>query len=64
MRMDPELNIGNRFVVGCVGDELTIMKQLPPRLSKSDALNLAVWLVFLADDNEIFKDLLQALEAA
>jgi hypothetical protein len=46
------LDTFNKFVVGVQGDKVTIMNIAPgtiPKLSKPEALNLAAWLVSLAD---------------
>lgn len=46
----------NRFLVGARGDSVIIMRRPNAELSKEDALNLAAWLVALADpDGEEFK---------
>jgi len=49
----------NKFLVGVGGDSIAITKPVPPIMSKADALNLAAWLVALADDKEEFRELLE-----
>lgn len=48
--MADDIDTTNKFMVGVRVDKIIIM--MPPRreLSKADALNLAAWLVTLADD--------------
>jgi hypothetical protein len=56
----------NKFFVGMRGDQIQIMKS-PAVLSKADALNLAGWLVALADfspDHAEFHALLKEIESA
>ncbi len=43
--------MGNKFFVGVIGDDIAFMRQIPSRVSREDALNLAAWLVFLATDD-------------
>ena len=39
----------NKFLVGLHGNDLVLMRRVPQRLSVDDAMNLAAWLVALAD---------------
>jgi len=41
----------NEFLVGMQGDGVVIMKPIPFRLTKEQALNLAVYLVCMADES-------------
>lgn len=52
--MADELNTENRYAVGVSGANIVILR--PPRgsMSKSDALNLAAWIVALADNDGLF----------
>jgi hypothetical protein len=50
----------NKFLVGVRGDDIVVLKE-NLRLSKADALNLAAHLVALADDNDEFQALYQAV---
>ena len=55
------LDTTNKFLVGMRGDGLLVL-YIPVRiLRKSDALNLAAWLVAMADDNDEFPALLEAV---
>ena len=40
----------NKFFVGIQGDTIVLLKPVPQKLTKEEALNLAAWLVALADD--------------
>ena len=55
----------NKFMVGAqgLGPDGRVGPIMPPRwpLKKADALNLAAWLVALADDNDEFDALLKAV---
>ena len=44
-----ELDAGNKFAVGCSGARFIITKPLRGSISAEDAVNLAAWLVALAD---------------
>lgn len=48
----------NKFLVGfqVMGELIVIGKSVPARLTKKDALNLAAWLVVMADENPGTKD--------
>ncbi len=52
----------NRMFVGLQGDDVTILK-LSARVTRRDALNLAAWLVAVADDDDEFDALLAAVRA-
>ena len=52
----------NRFLVGVQGDYIRVLAQLPPMMTKADALNLAAHLVALADDHNEFPKLLEAVQ--
>lgn len=59
------MDTANRFLVCAQGDTLVLLRS-PQRISKDEALNLAAWLVALADksvDHESFKQLLDAVES-
>lgn len=45
-----KLDSSNKFIVGTIGDDISIVRPVPLRMSKADALNLAVYLAVLADD--------------
>lgn len=59
----------NEFFVGVHGDSIVLMWPVPQRITKAQAINLAVWLVALADDNageedSVFtKELMDALNS-
>lgn len=57
-----ELSPDNTFMVGVSGANIILLK--PPRgsMSKSDALNLAAWIVAVADDDDKFPALLSAVQ--
>lgn len=46
-----EIDTVNKFLVSSVGDNVAIMNPPRGRLSRSDALLLAAWLVALAPDD-------------
>ena len=50
----------NKQLVGVRG-ETVVIQHSPYRLSKADALNVAAWLVALADDNNEFPAILEAV---
>lgn len=54
----------NKFMVGAQGDKITLLNiRGPSYLSKDEALNLAAWLVSLADPGgEKFTDMLSAVQ--
>lgn len=56
----PEDNVFNRCAVGMRGERVVILR-FRAELSKLEALNLAAWIVALADDDDEFKNLLQAV---
>lgn len=47
--MADELNSSNKFMVGVSGARVVFLKPLPHTISMDDAVNLAAWLVALAD---------------
>lgn len=53
----------NRFFVGATGDHISILMPPPPQgvITRQEALNLAAWLVAIADIDDEFDDLLQAI---
>lgn len=52
----------NKFLVSTQGEHVVVMLPLPPRLTREEALNLAAYLVGLADMNGEFDRLRQAVE--
>lgn len=60
--MADELDISNTYMVGVSGANIIMLR--PPRgsMSKSDALNLAAWIVALADDHSKFPEILSAVQ--
>lgn len=54
----------NKFFVGLGGvDEIVFaLRPVPQRISKADALILAAWLVALADDQQEFGKILEAVQ--
>ena len=46
-----EISIANKSLVGVAADGIAILR-IRDRLSKEDALNLAAWIVALADDSD------------
>lgn len=51
----------NRHMIGLHGERIVTMFQLPQTMSKREALELAAWLVALADDGNEFGPILQAI---
>jgi len=43
----------NRFMVGMLENTITILALTPRRLERSEALNLAAWLLALADEPDV-----------
>lgn len=58
------MDVSNKFLVSLGGDDVVILRQVPARLSKKDALNLAAYLVAMADDAEEFNELLDAVQSS
>ena len=58
-----EIDTANRFAVSAMGDTIAILllRRLAGTITKADALNLAAWLVALADDDDKFGELLEAV---
>lgn len=57
-----EIDTLNRFMVGARGDNITIMR-FSPLLSKEEALNLAAYLVCLADNSPTHEEFHKVLSA-
>ncbi len=58
-----DIDTSNEFIVGAIGDDLTVM--LAPRLqriTKDQALRFAAWLVAMADDDNKFPEILKAIQ--
>lgn len=51
----------NKFMVGVQGDFIRVLKPVPPMLTKAQALNLAAYLVALANDDGSFDAVLVAV---
>lgn len=47
------IDASNKFFVGVQGDNIVILRPCQ-QMSKADAINLAAWLVCLADTNDSF----------
>lgn len=58
-----ELDASNKFMVGVQGDNVIIMRRFNI-LTKADALNLAAWLVTLANDNDEFGLMIEKVQNA
>ena len=60
--MTDELETGNKYMVGVSGGRIVMLR--PPRgsFSNEDALNLAAWLVALADLDGKFPAILEAVQ--
>jgi len=56
-----EIDTANKFVVGNRADAIVIGRPLAV-LSKGEALNLAAWLVAIADDRDEFPAILEAIK--
>ncbi len=56
----PDHDTTNRFAVGAQGEHVVVLLPLPPKLTPAEALNLAAYLVALADDGS-FAGLLEAV---
>lgn len=42
----------NMFFVGARGHDILIMRQVPNKMTREEALNLAAWIVALSDEDE------------
>jgi hypothetical protein len=51
----------NKFLVGVRRDSISFPLGLPATMSKDDALMLAAWIVALADTDDKFSKLLEAV---
>ena len=58
-----EIDTTNKFMVCTQGDKVAIIKH-PYAMNKADALNLAAWLVSIADTNDEFKMILEKVKNA
>ena len=60
--MADEFDTSNKFMVGVSGAHIVMLR--PPRgsITKEDALNLAAWLVALADEGDKFPAQLEAVQ--
>lgn len=52
----------NQFLVGVRADKIHIMSPPKREITKDEALMLAAWLVVLADDDEKFPSILEAVQ--
>lgn len=59
--MSAEIDTANRFLVGARGDDLVILR-FARSVTKEEALNLAAWLVALADSKGEFPAILEAVQ--
>jgi len=63
MSDDIELDTVNRFIVGVRGNERVVILRWRVEVSKAEALNLAAWLVALAEEHDgDFARLLDAVQ--
>jgi hypothetical protein len=60
-KMSDLIDTTNDSLVGILGDGIVIAK-MRPRLTKAEALRLAAWIVAIADDDDEFPKLLQAVQ--
>lgn len=51
----------NIFFVGAAGDDIVIMRPVPGRLTREQALNLAAWIVAISDEDE-FAEVLKKVQ--
>lgn len=58
---DTNLDTSNHFLVGATTDTVSILRHVPPAISLDLALNLAAWLVAVADRKGEFDVLLKAV---
>ena len=52
----------NHFCVSLNADSILCLRPIPQRMTKGEALNLAAWLVAMADDHDDFPALLDAVQ--
>jgi hypothetical protein len=58
------IDTSNKFLVGVIGDDIMLLKAPVGRISKTDALLLAAWLVAMADmTNTQFPRYLKAVQS-
>jgi hypothetical protein len=55
------IEANNKFLVGTQGERIVMLFPAPRSLAREDALNLAAWIVALADRGE-FAPLLEAVK--
>lgn len=60
-----ELETFNQFMVGVMADKIVVLNLTPVArgMTKAQALNLAGFLVVLADDDKTFEDLLKRMKS-
>lgn len=61
--MTSECDTLNKFMVGISGARITFLRPVPHTISMDDALNLAAWLVALADGRDKFPAVLEAVQS-
>ena len=61
--MADEIDPGNKFMVGVSGGRIVIHRPPHGTISNEDALNFAAWLVALADRDDKFPAILQAVQS-
>ncbi len=61
--MAGEINTTNDMAVGMIGDSVVIMRDvgIARPIPRSDALRMAAWIVAIADDNDEFDAILNAV---
>ncbi len=57
----PEVDTSNQWFVGVQNHMIILGRPMPRALSRAQALNLAAWLVALADEEDEFGTLLEAV---
>jgi len=58
------INTHNDFFIEVQGDSVVSLKGIPQKLSKETALRTAAWIVTLADDDNRFDEILEAIANA
>lgn len=59
---ETDIDTTNKFMVSLHGDGIVMLRRPASQLSKAEALNLAAWLVALADRHDSFPALLEAVQ--
>ena len=60
--MPEDIDTMNKFMVAVRGEQVLLLRPPLAPMTKADALNLAAWLVAIADDEDTFDAVLAAVK--